>query len=213
MLHLVGLTLIYLSKMHGHLNIKFNSTVSSSKQLVLFHQFTHACTRWLGQYSDCLQMDSLEFECWQSNSFLVSKTVQTNSVAHTAIYSINTGILSHEYRGQGVKLTTNHHLLTRFKNEWSYTTTPPPIPFMVWTRALPSFVSYWKQMSVELVGVNLGDEQDEDAGLAKMQHYNRSSPVTQGKVSFFIRHKIMNSCSFSVPHIISHIHTQTHGSN
>jgi hypothetical protein len=40
------------------------------------------------------------------------------------------------------------------------------------------------QMSVELVGINLEKEQDEDAGLAKMQHYNQSSPVMQGKCHF-----------------------------
>jgi hypothetical protein len=39
-------------------------------------------------------------------------------------------------------------------------------------------------MSIELVRVNLGEEQDENAGLAKMQHYNQSSPVMQGKCHF-----------------------------
>jgi hypothetical protein len=46
-------------------------------------------------------------------------------------------------------------------------------------------------MCVELVGVNLEEEEeeeeeeeDEDAGLAKMQHYNQSSPVMQGKCHF-----------------------------
>jgi hypothetical protein len=40
------------------------------------------------------------------------------------------------------------------------------------------------QMSVELVAVNLG-EQDEDVGLTKMQK-NLSSPVMQGKQHFFV---------------------------
>ena len=47
------------------------------------------------------------------------------------------------------------------------------------------FVTYWMQVFVELVGVNLGEEQDEDAGRAKMQHYNQSSPVMQGKCHFW----------------------------
>lgn len=40
--------------------------------------------------------------------------IQTDSVAHPASYSMDTGVLSRVYSTQGVKLTTHFHLVLRF---------------------------------------------------------------------------------------------------
>jgi hypothetical protein len=61
-------------------------------------------------------LDSSGFESQQGQEiFLFSKTVQTESGAHSTSHAIGTGFLSQSYDGGGVKLTTYLHLVPRLR--------------------------------------------------------------------------------------------------
>jgi hypothetical protein len=139
----------------------------------------------------------------KARDFLFSETVKTSSVAHTAFYSISSGVVP-QVKSPGYEVDNTPSYTTKVKKKCSYTSTPPTSLRGADMGFTFMFVTYWMQMSVELAWVNL-EEQDEDAGLAKMQHYNQSSPVMQGKWHFSFVTK-----SWNIVHFMFLISSHTH---
>jgi hypothetical protein len=84
--------------------------------------FVHCkrCSNILGTKSS---LSGPAFKSWLGEISSLFPYIQTSPGAYPTSYSMATGVLSHSWRGRGVMLNTHLHLVLRFTNMWSRTST------------------------------------------------------------------------------------------
>jgi hypothetical protein len=121
-----ALDFLHQSRIWGPPNLLYSGYIVSFDDVRQPGQsFMPCCMVLLWEWGSMVSIATISTHWWSGDWILVGnqdfsllQSVQTDSVAHPAFYLRSTGVLYQTYRGQGLKFTSEFHLVLRLG--WSY---------------------------------------------------------------------------------------------